>query len=71
MAFSRPIQWHCSHANPIWPDGTCKVRERVLSLTCVYFCWKKNSEKYVQYVTGRVARSDCSISCEIIEDEKT
>ncbi len=25
MSFSRPIQWHHSHADPIWPDGTFKT----------------------------------------------
>ncbi len=26
MAFSRPIQWYHSHADPIWPDGTFNCR---------------------------------------------
>jgi hypothetical protein len=25
MFFSRPIQWHHSHVDPIWPDGTFNV----------------------------------------------
>jgi hypothetical protein len=25
MSFSRPIQWYHSHADPIWPDSTCKT----------------------------------------------
>ncbi len=26
MSFSRPIQWYHSHGDPIWPDGTFKLR---------------------------------------------
>ncbi len=26
MSFSRSIQWYHPHADPIWPDGTIKLR---------------------------------------------
>ena len=25
MSFSMPIQWHHSHEDPIWPDGTFQI----------------------------------------------
>jgi hypothetical protein len=28
MSFSRPIQWHHFHAEPIWPDGIFKSSNR-------------------------------------------
>ncbi len=37
MSFLRPIQWYHSHADPIWPDGTFKLRTMAFLLTGLDF----------------------------------
>ncbi len=37
MSFLRPIQWYHSHADPIWPDGTFKLRTVAFLLTGLDF----------------------------------
>jgi hypothetical protein len=46
MSFSRPIQWYHSHVDPIWPDGTFKVKSNYNSKTKIkiaHFLYQQRS----------------------------
>jgi hypothetical protein len=49
MSFSRPIQWYHSHADPIWPDRTLKVKSNYNSKNknkdSPFFCTSRNRIK--------------------------
>ncbi len=49
MSFSRPIQWHHSHADPLWPDGAFKLFKAKQKRKPCFYKYLKHAEIFPRY----------------------